>query len=123
MLSSSPSAWSRSMSTRIKILGVAVPVIALLFAPTNAWAQALPNLNSLRVRYNTQKTTAKAEGELKVQIDQIDKEIAEATRAGRTGDVRRLFAKGLAVLAGRPWTEVDEFQSSLVLRTSRVVVD
>ena len=111
------------MSTRIKFLGAAVSVLALLLGPTIAWAQALPNLNSLRVRYNTQKTTAKPEGELKVQIDQIDKEIAEATRAGRTGDVRRLFAKGMALLAGRPWTEADEFQSSLVLRTSAVVVD
>ncbi len=111
------------MSTRFRVFCVALPLIALLLGATSAWTQALPNLNSLRVRYNTQKTTTKPDGELKAQIDQIDKELGEATRAGRTGEVRRLFAKGLALLGGRPWTEVDEFQSSLVLRTSAVVVD
>ena len=111
------------MSTRLKTWTAALPLIALLVGSTSAWAQALPNLNSLRVRYNTQKNTTKPDGELKVQLDQVDKELAEATRAGRTGDVRRLFAKGLALLAGRPWTEVEEFQSSLVLRTSNVVLD
>lgn len=88
-----------------------------------AFSQALPNLNSMRVRYNTVKSTAKPEGELKAQIDQIDKELVDATRLGRTGEIRRLFAKGLTLLAGRPWTDVDEFQSSLVLRTSAVAVD
>jgi poly(3-hydroxybutyrate) depolymerase len=111
------------MSTPVKFCGVAVTLVVLLLGSLDAWAQALPNLNSLRVRYNTQKSTVKPDGDLKVQIDQIDKELAEATRAGRTGDVRKLFAKGLALLAGRPWTEVEEFQSSLVLRTSNVVVD
>ena len=108
------------MFTRFMAVGF---VLIFLLGPVSAWAQALPNLNSLRVRYNTQKSTVKPDGDLKVQIDQIDKEIGEATRAGRTGDVRKLFAKGLALLAGRPWTEVEEFQSSLVLRTSSVVVD
>jgi poly(3-hydroxybutyrate) depolymerase len=111
------------MSTRFRVFCVALPLIALLLGSASAWTQALPNLNSLRVRYNTQKITTKPDGELKAQIDQIDKELAEATRAGRTGEVRRLFAKGLALLGGRPWTEVDEFQSSLVLRTIAVVVD
>ncbi len=97
---------------------------ALLIAMSApAFPQALPNLNSLRVRYNTQKTNAKPEGELKIQIDQIDKELADAMRLGRTGEVRRLFAKGLTLLGGRPWTDADEFQSSLVLRTGAVVLD
>jgi predicted esterase len=97
--------------------------LALVVGAPDTLAQALPNINSLRVQYNTRKTSAKPEGELKVQIDQIDREIAEATRFGRLGEVRRLFAKGLALLAGRPWTDVDEFQSSLVIRTTAVVVD
>ena len=101
-----------------------IPSAALFVAlATSSFAQALPNLNSLRVRYNTQKTTTKPEGELKAHIDQIDKEIAEATRLGRSGEVRRLFAKGLALLGNRGWTDADEFQSSLVIRTSAVVVD
>ena len=110
------------MSRRVRLCCVLM-AIALGVGVSPAWAQALPNLNSLRVRYNTQKSTTKPDGELKAQIDQIDKEIAEATRAGRTGEVRRLFAKGLALLAGRTWSDADEFQSSLVLRTSTVVLD
>jgi poly(3-hydroxybutyrate) depolymerase len=106
-----------------RLIPTAVVAVACLVAATPALPQALPNLNVLRVRYNTQKTTARPEGELKAQIDQIDRELAEAIRLGRTGEQRRLYAKGFAVLAGRPWTDADEFQSSLVLRTGVVVVD
>jgi poly(3-hydroxybutyrate) depolymerase len=102
---------------------VALALLGLLVSVADVRAQALPNLNSMRVRYNTLKSTAKPEGELKAQIDQIDKELADAMRSGRSGDVRRLFAKGLALLNGRSWTDADEFQSSLVLRTNAVVVD
>jgi poly(3-hydroxybutyrate) depolymerase len=101
-----------------------IPTTALLVAlAASAFAQALPNLNSLRVRYNTQKSTVKPDGELKVQIDANDKAIAEASRQGQTGELRRLYAKGMALLAKRPWTDVEDFQSSLVLRTSAVVHD
>jgi predicted esterase len=102
----------------------AVPsVLIVVLSVTPVLAQALPSLSTLRVRYNTQKTTARPDGELKVKIDDVDKELAEATRLGRTGDVRRLIAKGMALLAGRPWTDTDEYQSSLVLRTDDLVVD
>jgi poly(3-hydroxybutyrate) depolymerase len=96
---------------------------AALFTSSDVLAQALPNLNSLRVGYNTRKATARPEGELKAQIDRIDAEIATATRLGRLGDVRRLFAKGNALLAGRPWGEADEYQASLAIRTDRMVAD
>ena len=111
------------VSRRFRVFSVLVPVFVLVVGASSVTAQALPNLNSTRVRYNTLKGTAKPEGELKAQIDQIDKELSEAVRAGRTGEVRRLFAKGIALLGGRTWSDVDEFQSSLVLRTSTVVVD
>jgi poly(3-hydroxybutyrate) depolymerase len=100
-----------------------VVAVFVLSGTGMAWGQALPNLNSLRVRYNTQKTTAKPDGELKAQIDAIDRELGEATKLGRTGELRRLYAKGMALLAKRPWTDADEFESSLVLRTNTVVVD
>jgi predicted esterase len=90
---------------------------------TSGFAQALPNLSSVRVRYNTQKATVKPDGELKAEIDAIDKAIAEAGRQGQTGELRRLYAKGMALLARRAWTDVEEFQSSLVLRTGTVVLD
>ena len=73
-------------------------VCALLPAP--AAPQALTPLSALRVSYNTRKTTAKPQGELKAQIDEIDRQIAEATRVGRLGEVRRLYAKGQTLLAG-----------------------
>ena len=108
---------------RIQRLVSIAAVITALSVSSSALAQALPNLNLLRVRYNTAKTSAKPQGDLKAQIDQIDKDLAEAARMGRAGEQRRLFARGFALLAGRPWTDADDFQASLVLRTSAVVVD
>ena len=69
-----------------------------LFACRPGFAQALPNINSLSVRYNTRKAAVKPEGELKAQIDAVDKAIAEASRLGNIGEVRRQIAKGLALL-------------------------
>ncbi len=94
-----------------------------MLAASDVFAQALPNLSSVRVGYNTRKATVKPEGALKAAIDEIDKAIADALRAGRIGEVRRLYAKGLALLAGRSWTDADEYQAALVIRTDRVIVD
>ena len=91
--------------------------------PATASSQALTSLSSLRVRYNTQKATVQPQGELKAQIDEVDREIAEASRAGRTGDLRRLLAKGMALLGGRDWSDAADFAASLVIRSDRVVVD
>ena len=96
-------------------------VIAL--APSAARAQALTSLASVRVGYTTRKNTVKPQGELKAQIDALEAQIAEATRLGRTGEIRRLYAKGMTLLAGRPWTEAADFGASLVLRTEHVVAD
>jgi dienelactone hydrolase len=85
--------------------------------------QALTSLSSLRVAYNTRKATVRPQGELKAQIDQLDKEIAEATRLGRSAELRRLFAKGNILLSNRQWTDVLDYGSSVVLRTSHVVAD
>ena len=88
-----------------------------------AFPQAQTSLASLRVGYTTRKATVKPEGELKTQIDALDKELADATRAGRTGDVRRLLAKGTALLSGRPWSPELEFTTSVVVRSASVVID
>jgi poly(3-hydroxybutyrate) depolymerase len=102
-----------------------VAVVAVLCAllPASALAQALTSLASVRVGYTTRKNTVKPEGELKAQIDALDAQIAEANRLGRSGELRRLYAKGLALLNGRPWTDAADYSASLVLRTSQVVVD
>jgi poly(hydroxyalkanoate) depolymerase family esterase len=86
-------------------------------------AQAPPNLASARVRYNSLKNSAKPDGELKVQIDALDKEIGEALRLGQTAEVRRLLARGMALLGKRGWTDQDDYDQSLVLRSDRVFVD
>lgn len=98
-------------------------IVALVFIPSLAFAQALPNLNSLSVRYNSQKTSAKPEGELKAQLDEVDKAIAEARRTGNNGELRRHFAKGLTLLSKETWTPAVDYRNSLVLRAERTVAD
>jgi len=100
-----------------------IVAVALVLAPALAFGQAQTSLASLRVSYNSRKATVKPEGELKTQIDAVDRELAEATRLGRTGEVRRLLAKGTTLLAGRAWTPELEFTTSVVIRSDRVVVD
>jgi poly(3-hydroxybutyrate) depolymerase len=106
------------MSRRILLL-----VALYMVVPAIAFPQALTNLSSLRVGYNTRKATVKPEGALKTQIDEIDRQLAEATRLGRNAEIRRLIAKGQTLLAGREWTEALDFANSIVLRTEHVVAD
>jgi hypothetical protein len=102
---------------------VAIAALLCSLAPARAFPQALTNLSSLRVGYNTRKATVPPEGELKAQIDSVDRDLAEATRLGKTGEIRRLLAKGTTLLAGHPWTDVADYTNSLVIRTDRLVVD
>jgi predicted esterase len=98
-------------------------IAAIALAPSLAFAQALPNINLLSVRYNSQKTAAKADGELKAQLDEVDKAVAEARRTGNTAELRRQFARGFALLNKDAWTPALDFRHSLVLRSDRTVVD
>ena len=109
------------MKTRALAAALSLALCAL--APADAVAQALTSLASVRVGYTSRKNTVKPQGELKAQIDTIDTQIAEAARLGKSGELRRLFAKGLALLNGTPWTDALDYSRSLVLRTPRVVVD
>jgi poly(3-hydroxybutyrate) depolymerase len=101
---------------------IVVAVVCAL-VPAAAFPQALTSLASVRVGYTTRKNTVKPQGELKAQIDALDAQIAEAGRLGRSGELRRLYAKGVALLNGRQWTDAADYAASLVLRTPRVVVD
>jgi poly(3-hydroxybutyrate) depolymerase len=107
----------------MKLRNTLVAALIVIVAPAIAWPQALTNLSSLRVGYTTRKNTVKPQGELKAQIDALDAQIADAARLGRNGELRRLFAKGMTLLAGRPWTDETDFASSLVIRTAGVVAD
>src|SRR3954451_15634590 len=92
-----------------------------VLTPAPGRAQALTSLQSVRVCYTSRKNTVKPQGELKAQIDALDAQIAEANRLGRSGELRRLYAKGIALLNGRRWTDAADYSASLVLRTPRVV--
>ena len=98
-------------------------LLAFVLAPSLVFAQALPNINSLSVRYNSQKTAARAEGELKVQLDEVDKAVADARRVGNSGEMRRQFAKGMALLNKEAWTPALDYRHSLALRSDRTVID
>jgi poly(3-hydroxybutyrate) depolymerase len=105
----------------LRCVGPVFLVLALL--PLEARAQALTSLSSLRVGYNTRKASTTLDGPLKAQIDEVDRQLAEATRLGKTGEVRRLIAKGQSILSGQPWTDVLDFSNSVVLRTDQVIAD
>jgi poly(3-hydroxybutyrate) depolymerase len=96
---------------------------AISLLPTPALPQALPNLGLARLNYTVRKRVVKPEGEMKVKIDANDRELAEATDQGRIGDVRRLIAKGMVLLAGHEWTDELDFGNSLVVRTDTAFVD
>ena len=42
---------------------------------------------------------------------------------GTCGEVRRLLAKGMVLLAGNEWTDALDFEHSLTLRADRAFVD
>ena len=95
----------------------------LALVPSSAVAQALPNLSISRLGYTVRKRTVNAQGELKTKLDALDAELDQATRLGKNGEVRRLLAKGMTLLAGREWTGELDFSQSLLLRSDRVYVD
>lgn len=97
--------------------------VLLALIATSALPQALPNLPLARLGYTVRKRTVNPQGELKEKIDAVDRELAEAMRLGRVGEVRRLLAKGQSLLAGNGWTETADFSNSLVVRADRVFVD
>ena len=100
-----------------------IVILIAISASSTAFAQALPNINSLSVRYNSQKTASRAAGELKAQLDEVDKAVAEARRTGNTAEVRRQFARGFALLNKEAWTPALDYRHSLVLRSERMVID
>jgi predicted esterase len=97
--------------------------VIILGSAVSAVGQALTSLSTLQVRYSTERNRVNPQGDLKAQIDAVDKEIAEANRQGRLGEVRRQIARGMALLAGTAWTPALDYQHSLVLRSERTFVD
>jgi predicted esterase len=88
-----------------------------------AAGQALPSLAAAQGAYNRLKDTAKPAGELKRELDDVDRALAAAIRLGRAGEARRLLAKGTALASGRPWTDESDFAASIVLRADGLFLD
>jgi len=86
-------------------------------------AQARDTIAIMRTRYNTFKTQANAQGDLKAKLDALDQELLRAARLGRTGELRRLYTQGIALAQNRPWNADVEFAASLALQTDHVFVD
>lgn len=98
-------------------------LVLLALVPAVAASQALPNTNGLRVAYSARKNRVNPQGELRLRIDSVDRAVAEAIRLGQLGELRRQIAKGMTLLDGREWTPALDYQSSLVLRSERTVLD
>src|SRR5580658_72666 len=102
----------------MRLIASALTLASLIaFLPAPALPQALPNLGLARLNYTVRKRVVKPQGELKALIDANDAQLAEATRIGNIGEVRRLIAKGQSLLNGKPWTDELDFGNSLVVRT------
>src|SRR5258706_1760995 len=89
----------------------------------SAYQQSLPNLSLARLGYTVRKRTVTLQGDLKDKIDANDRALAEATRLGNVGEVRRLIARGMTLLSGNPWTDVLDYGNSIALRSDRAFVD
>ncbi|MEP6618911.1 MAG: PHB depolymerase family esterase, partial [bacterium] len=98
-------------------------LLLALLVPALSGAQALTNVTSVYVGYISRKNTTKLDAELKARLDTVEAAVTAATKLGRMGEVRRQYAKGNVLLAGRPWTDAADYNASLLLRTDRVIVE
>jgi predicted esterase len=106
-----------------QIRGAIATIIFLTLFSTLALPQSLPNLALTRLNYTVTKRRVNPQGELKQKIDAVDKDLADATRLGKTAEVRRQIAKGLTLLAGKDWTDALDFSGSLVVRSDHLFID
>jgi len=104
------------------LLLVAMILLAEL-AGIEARAQARDTIAIMRTRYNTFKTQANAQEDLKARLDKLDQDILHAAQLGRTGELRRLYTQGMALAQNRPWNADVEFAASLSIQTDHVFVD
>jgi poly(3-hydroxybutyrate) depolymerase len=98
-------------------------IVLLGLMPMPAMSQSLPNLALTRLSYTVRKRVVNPTGDLKTKIDAIDAQLAVATRLGEIGEIRRLLAEGMTLMAGNEWTDALDYKSSLALRSDEVIVD
>lgn len=87
------------------------------------WGQPRLTISQLYVRLRATRNKIAPEGDLKTQIAEIEKRAVAAFQTGKTGEVRRLVAEGMTLLAGKPWNSLEDYRNSLVLRTDTSVAD
>jgi len=102
---------------------ILLAVVIASAIPGAGAAQTPVEIAAARARYSTLKATVKPEGDLRREIDAIDKALAEAMRLDNRAEVLRLFARGTVRLSGQPWTEIFDYASSVLLRADRLWVD
>ena len=103
---------------RISIILLCIAAIA-----ANAPAQYRPDVSTARMSYNLVKNQIHPKGAVLEKLAELEKEMDEASKAGRSGEVRRLLAQATSLLQGREWTDELEYSSSLVLRSEDVCLD
>ena len=109
---------------RKKFLTVAIAALSIVaMLATDGPAQTRPNLLITRLIYNSLKAQAKPEGALKEALDSLEKDVAQAAGAGRESEIRRLLAKGIALLQKKEWTDELDFANSLVMRAEEICLD
>jgi poly(3-hydroxybutyrate) depolymerase len=104
-------------------LSLVCVILLAEFAAVQAQAQARDTIAMMRTRYNTFKTQASAQGDMKATMDKLDQDITRAAQLGRTGELRRLYTQGIALAQNRPWNPNVEFAASLALQADHVFVD
>src|SRR5262245_19823501 len=100
------------MNRTSKLWAILVVVLLAELGGVRLMAQARDTIAIMRTRYNTFKTQANAQGDMKTALDRLDQEIARAARLGRTGELRRLYTQGMALAQRRPWNADVEFAAS-----------
>lgn len=109
------------------ICTLVLAAIAFSLAPLPVAADALPSLSMLSLRYRMARAeavaNAGAEAAVVKELATVDEQMREAFRLGRGGEVRRLLARGMALTAGTPFGEAEEFAQSLVARADSAFVD
>jgi len=106
-----------------RLCSLVLVMLSVVSVPVSLPAQALTNVTSLYVAYSSRKVTANPSGELKAKLDSVDQALQAASRLGQASQVRRLLAKGNTLLSGRPWTDASDFNSSLLLRSDKSLVE
>jgi poly(3-hydroxybutyrate) depolymerase len=107
---------------RIRSFAAFMAVVTALSFPIPVSAEALPSLAMMNLFYRMGKNRVTDE-DLKIELAAIDGRLRDGYTSGRMSEVRRELAHGMALAFGRGWSDKQDFESSLALRTERAFID